>query len=34
MSNYNLAGVMNGDIDDFVDELATRAQAEKLSLQV
>jgi peptide chain release factor 1 len=34
MSNYKLAGVMNGDIDDFVDELATRAQAEKLSLQV
>lgn len=30
MSSHNLAGVMDGDIDDFIDELATREQAEKL----
>nr|MBN1229130.1 peptide chain release factor 1 [Anaerolineae bacterium] len=30
MSNYNLPVVMNGDIDEFIDELATRDQAEKL----
>jgi len=31
VSNYNLSGVMDGDIDGFIDELATREQAEKLS---
>ena len=31
MSSYNLPAVMDGDIDEFIDELATRAQAEKLS---
>jgi peptide chain release factor 1 len=31
VSSYNLAGVMDGDINVFVDELATREQAEKLS---
>jgi len=30
MSNYNLQGVMDGDIQDFIDELATREQSEKL----
>ena len=29
--NYNLAGVLNGDIDIFIDELTARDQAEKLS---
>jgi peptide chain release factor 1 len=31
VSSYNLAGVLNGDIDLFIDELVARAQAEKLS---
>lgn len=31
MSNYNLSGVMDGNIDDFIEELATREQAEKLA---
>jgi peptide chain release factor 1 len=31
VSSYNLAGVLNGDIDQFIDELAARDQAEKLS---
>ena len=31
VSSYNLAGVLNGDIDIFIDELVARAQAEKLS---
>jgi peptide chain release factor 1 len=30
VSSYNLPVVMNGDIDAFIDELATRDQAEKL----
>ncbi|MCZ7544522.1 MAG: peptide chain release factor 1 [Anaerolineae bacterium] len=30
MSNYNLPAVMQGDIDEFIDELAAREQAEKL----
>jgi peptide chain release factor 1 len=30
MSNYNLQGVMDGNLDDFIDELATRDQAERL----
>lgn len=29
-SSYNLAGVMDGALDTFIDELATRDQAEKL----
>lgn len=32
ISNYNLPAVMDGDLDEFIDELATRAEAEKLSL--
>ncbi len=31
VSSYNLAGVLNGDIDQFIDELVARDQAEKLS---
>jgi peptide chain release factor 1 len=31
VSSYNLAGVLNGDIDLFINELVARAQAEKLS---
>jgi peptide chain release factor 1 len=31
VSSYNLAGVLNGDIDLFIDELVARDQAEKLS---
>jgi peptide chain release factor 1 len=31
VSSYNLPVVMNGDIDQFIDELSTRDQAEKLS---
>lgn len=30
-SNYNLPAVIDGDIDEFIDELATRDQAEKLA---
>jgi peptide chain release factor 1 len=30
MSSYNLAGVVDGDLDEFIDELATRDQAERL----
>lgn len=32
LSNYNLPAVMDGDLDEFIDELATRAEAEKLSM--
>ena len=31
MSLYNLSMVLAGDLDDFIDELATREQAEKLA---
>lgn len=31
MSNYNLSAVMEGDIDDFIDEMAGREQTEKLA---
>lgn len=31
VSSYNLAGVLDGDIDQFVDELATRDEAERLA---
>lgn len=33
LSVYNLPAVMNGEIDEFVDELATQDQAEKLSMK-
>jgi len=31
LSNYNLPAVMEGAIDEFIDELATRAEAERLA---
>jgi peptide chain release factor 1 len=31
VSSYNLAAVMDGDIDTFIDELATRDEAERLA---
>ena len=31
VSSYNLAAVLDGDIDDFVEELATRDEAERLA---
>ena len=31
LSNYNLSSVMEGNIDEFIDELATRDEAERLS---
>jgi peptide chain release factor 1 len=31
ISSYNLAAVMDGDIDTFIDELATRDEAERLA---
>ncbi|GAB4573547.1 MAG: peptide chain release factor 1 [Anaerolineae bacterium] len=31
VSSYNLAGVLEGDLDVFIDELATREQAERLA---
>jgi peptide chain release factor 1 len=31
LSNYNLSGVMDGDIDGFIDELTTRDEAGKLA---
>ncbi|MFQ3646296.1 MAG: peptide chain release factor 1 [Anaerolineae bacterium] len=33
-SSYNLPAVMDGDIDDFIDQLATQAQAEQLAAGV
>jgi peptide chain release factor 1 len=30
LSNYNLPAVLDGDLDEFIDELATSEQAEKL----
>lgn len=30
ITSYNLSAVMDGDLDTFIDELATRDQAEKL----
>ena len=29
-TTYNLTGFMNGDLDEFIEELATTEQAEKL----
>jgi len=31
ISSYNISGVMDGDIDQFIDELATRDEAERLA---
>jgi peptide chain release factor 1 len=31
LSSYNLPGVMYGDIDDFIEELSTRDEAERLA---
>jgi peptide chain release factor 1 len=31
MTMHNLEGVLNGDIDDFIDELATREEANRLA---
>jgi peptide chain release factor 1 len=31
LSSYNLTGVLDGDIDQFIDELATRDEAERLA---
>ncbi len=31
VSSYNLAAVLDGDIDDFIEELATRDEAERLA---
>lgn len=31
LSNYNLAGVMEGDIDKFIEELSLRSESERLS---
>lgn len=33
LSSYNLPRVMQGEIDEFIDELATREQAEKLAVR-
>jgi peptide chain release factor 1 len=33
LSSYNLPRVMQGEIDEFIDELATRDQAERLALK-
>ena len=32
LSSYNLSAVMEGDIDQFIDELATRDEAERLAV--
>jgi peptide chain release factor 1 len=32
VSSYNLPAVMDGDIDLFIDELSTRAEAERLTV--
>ena len=32
LSSYNLAGVMNGDLDMFIDELILRSESERLSV--
>ena len=32
LSSYNLAGVMEGDIDKFIEELALRSESERLSV--
>jgi peptide chain release factor 1 len=31
LSSYNLPAVLNGDLDEFIDELATREEAERLA---
>jgi len=32
MSSYNLSGVLDGDLDDFIDELALRDESERLAM--
>jgi peptide chain release factor 1 len=32
MSSHNLPAIMDGDLDAFIDELATRDQAERLEV--
>ena len=32
VSSFNLAGVMNGDLDVFIDELILRDEAERLAV--
>lgn len=34
LSNYNLSGVLDGDLDEFIDELSTRDQAERLEAEL
>lgn len=34
LSSYNLSGVLDGDLDEFIDELATRDQAERLESEL
>jgi peptide chain release factor 1 len=34
MSSYNLTGVLDGEIDEFIDELATRDQARRLEEEI
>jgi peptide chain release factor 1 len=31
LSSFNLVGVLDGDIDQFIDELSTRDEAERLA---
>jgi peptide chain release factor 1 len=31
LSSYNLPAILNGDLDEFIDELATREEAERLA---
>ncbi len=32
LSSYNLSGVLDGDIDEFIDELTMVDEAEKLAM--
>lgn len=34
VSNYNLVGVLSGDLDGFIDELSTRDQAQRLEEEI
>jgi peptide chain release factor 1 len=34
LSSYNLSSVLDGDLDEFIDELATRDQAERLESEL
>jgi peptide chain release factor 1 len=31
LSSYNIQGVLDGNLDEFIDELATRDEAERLT---